>query len=120
MNITEADYVEHFGVRGMHWGIRRGKSKTGVSRPRGALLDRNARNTRAINQALSGKKYKVAVGIGRAFVGKEAHTRRLKNHLSEMRKQNARIKKGKLTVEDRLTLFGTISLADLVVSRRPI
>lgn len=49
------EFLEHFGVRGMHWGFRQGASKTGISRTRGSVLDRNQRNTQTQIRRAKGK-----------------------------------------------------------------
>jgi hypothetical protein len=98
------DFIEHFGVRGMHWGVRRGKSSTGVNRVRGATIDRHNRQINRIAAARDG------VGV----VGKANHALGVATHLGNKRFQKRMNKHiGKLNASnDRLTGHGKVLLRD--------
>lgn len=122
MGCTDAqidEYFEHHGVKGMKWGFRKSKKTTGVSRPRGALIDINKRQINNIALAKSGEKYQFSVALGRKLVGAETQKRNWKTMTSNLKAQNKRLKSGKLVVGDRLDMWGKVSLASLYVSRTP-
>lgn len=113
------EFFEHHGVVGMKWGIRRGKSKTGVSRSRGALIDRNDRLRRNIRQVQSGEKFKASAAIGRAFVGEKKQKENWKRLTKDLNDQNARLKAGKATIGDRINMLAIVAPANLLVTHRP-
>lgn len=119
MDLQTDEFLDHHGVKGQKWGIRKSERVTGVTRPRGALLDRNARTRQAIKDARSGERFRKTAAIGRAFVGKEQQQRNWNTLLRDLNAQDKRIKAGKLTTTDRLDLFGNTSIFNLVVSHRP-
>lgn len=115
----DTEFLEHFGVKGQKWGVRRGKSKTGVSRARGATIDRNDRMIANINASKAGTKYKVSTKAVAAVIGKERQTANQNNMIRDLKAQNKRLKTGELHVADRLKVIGGTSLFDLGISRRP-
>ena len=117
--MTVDDFLMHYGVMGMHWGIRKGKGTTGVSRARGAKIDMNKRLINRVQVAQSGRKYRASMALGRAFLGAEQQRANQNRTISNLRAQNRRLQSGKVTVTDRLDVFMTTSIADLYISRTP-
>lgn len=118
------DLLMHYGIRGMHWGVRRGKGTTGVSRARGALLDRNARDAKMLKDARAGKGHllpRASAKLGKKMLGEKLWEENYQKHMSYVRKQNRRLKTGKLTVADKIDM--TLNLYQhplgVVVSGRP-
>ena len=112
-------YLEHFGTKGMKWGVRRGRGTTGLTRHRGALIDRNTRIISVNKGMVAGTRHKRITAIGKKIVGDEAWKRRMNTQVKELNAQNDRLRKGKLTVEDRLDAVLNVSVGALVVSRTP-
>ena len=117
VKLTE-EQLEHFGTKGMKWGVRRGKKTSGVTRHRGAVIDRNAQVIAANKKALSGEKYKLTVKLGSALVGKDTMRRNMQTHIKDLNDQNKRLKAGKLNLGDRLDLM-TVHPVELLISARP-
>jgi hypothetical protein len=115
----------HFGIKGMKWGARKGKSVTGVTRHRGALLDRNARDEHRIAAAVRGDKTqsvrmdRAVVKVGRVILGKERFHRHMQKRINSLKAQDARLKSGKLKVMDRLDLTLNVGVPELLISNRP-
>jgi hypothetical protein len=135
MIIDEAVYLEHWGVRGMKWGYRQSKSKTGIGRGRSALIDRNNRSKLYLNRS---KNSKGSIVKGARFVRAWTETPKATLHISEMNKQldaqNKRLKKGghpkprdfiqmyagiPLRSTGILHVPGTLKVSELVVSNHP-
>ena len=116
---TEADdFLAHYGVQGMKWGRRRGKSVTGVSRTGGALMDRNARMSSKLNAAKAGN-FDIDQAIGSLVVGKKRWEKMADTTLANMKSQDDRIKSGKMNLADKMDAYNTVTLFDLYVSYRP-
>lgn len=115
-SLNEAMLI-HYGMRGMKWGVRRGKGVTGVSRHRGALMDRNNRVVFQRKKLIAGTRHKHLVGLAKKLVGEDTFNRRMKASIKELNSQNDRIKKGKITVEDRMDAILNVPLGALVISR---
>lgn len=116
---AEMDRLIHFGKKGMKWGVRKSKSETGVSRLRGAVLDRNQRNTNMIQRMKSGKtttSEKILSAPAKILLGKKYAARLDKSEI-QYNAQRDRIESGKTHFGDKLETFVTISLGDLLVSR---
>jgi hypothetical protein len=107
----------HYGIRGMKWGVRRGKGVTGVSRHRGALMDRNNRVVYQRKKLMAGTRHKHLVNLAKKVVGEDTFNRRMKSSIKELNAQNDRIKKGKITFEDRMDAIFNVPVGALVVSR---
>lgn len=118
----DEDLLMHYGIKGMKWGVRRGSSKTGVSRARGAQIDRNARHIKRTEDVLKGKglrRDKIAYKFDSLFLGKDTTKALYKVSIRDMQQQNSRLKSGKATVRDKLTVLMSTTPMDLVVSNRP-
>lgn len=116
------ELLMHYGMRGMKWGVRRGKSVTGVGRYRGALLDRNARDKKMLKDARKGKGAlapRAVNQLGKKLLGEKRWEKNFQKKMSEINKQNQRLKSGKLKVADRLDMTLTVSMFDLVVTHKP-
>lgn len=100
---TVLEELKHYGVKGMKWGIRRGKKKTGLSRFEGATVDRNNRWIARYEK-----------GAAKGIMARSKAVR-----ADYMRAQNERIKTGQRTADDIMQIYGGTSLAGLVISRAP-
>lgn len=118
-DLSLEEVMAHFGTKGMKWGIRGGKGTTGVTRSRGAILDRNARAQKINSDALSGKKYKAQVFIGKKLLGEKRYINRLNKINANLSAQDTRLISGKLKIRDRLQLIGNVGSGELLVSIRP-
>ena len=117
---TEVDaFLEHFGTKGMKWGRRQGKSVTGVSRSSGAIIDRNDRIINEVKKTQSGEKNKVADAIVKKVLGPDQQKRNQETLVSSLTAQNARLKSGKTTFNDKLDKFMNVSVGEMFVSARP-
>ena len=116
------DFLEHHGVKGMHWGIRQSKKKTGISRSRGILLDRNALLKNNIELAKQGDKFRISSAIGRKFIGKEQQTRNWNQTIANLNAQDKRLKSKKkdaLTFLDKVDMTTHWNVIDALVTTRP-
>jgi hypothetical protein len=122
MIISEEDYIAHFGVRGMHWGIRKGKKTTGVSRMRGMMLDRNARSVNNLQSMYSGKTGKRSAAMGKRLLGEAKWKENMNKSITNLNQQSDRLKAGKLLKSDRLDMAMHVRAfmgVGLVLSRTP-
>lgn len=116
------DLLMHYGMRGMKWGVRKGKGTTGVGRFRGALLDRNARDTKMLKDARKGTGHllpRAAAGLGKTLLGEKRWEKNFQKRMTHVNAQNQRLKKGKLTIADRIDMTLNVGAFDLVVSHTP-
>ena len=114
------EFLEHYGIKGMHWGVRKGKSKTGVGRARGAVIDYNDRQVDKLQRMKKGKNFRIQGKIGRKVLGEKDFNKRINMNTILYKDQNKRLMNdGKLNVNDRLTVIGRLSPVTLVTSYRP-
>lgn len=112
----------HYGIKGMKWGVRSGSKTTGVSRARGAAIDRNNRIIARTKEAQAGKgrlRDRLAVGIDNKLLGQRAAQNYRNYRIKDMQDQNKRLRTGKTTVSDKLQVLFTTTPLDLVVSVKP-
>jgi hypothetical protein len=110
------DAMAHFGVKGMQWGVRRGKKKSGVGRIRGAASQALFDEARRRRSAAS------SVGKNLAYNTSHARIRRRSGNLNTAKNQEAsarRILAGRTTTKDFLRAYGNISVSDLLVTTTP-
>lgn len=101
------EFLEHFGVRGMKWGVRRGKKHTGVGRVRGALTERSQRNEAKFDRRLRGKgtiRDRTARNLSKVTLGKKRSEKYYNFRLNYSKQQKARMEQGKGTVLDALAV----------------
>lgn len=118
----DENLLMHYGIKGMKWGFRRGSSKTGVSRARGGQIDRNDRHIKRMQNVVKGKgllRDRVEYKLSTIAVGKKTTDRLYKVSIKDMQEQNHRLKSGKATVRDKLTVLMSTTPLDLVASNRP-
>lgn len=114
MIVEQERYLEHFGVLGMKWGIRR--EDPTLTRPRSAQLNKNKNLIKAIGYAKSGKAYKTRVAIARTFLGEKRQQKNWDKSLTRLRAQNKRLRSGELFMSDRAQLLLGTSLFDMYVT----
>lgn len=108
--LEDIEYLEHYGVQGMKWGVRnKGRRADGrLTRTRQAVVNQNDDYVR--RQKARQKK--------RAAKGKTASNnsreRRRKDRISEVQSQTKRIKSGALWQQDRARIYNTVSVIDLI------
>ena len=104
----DEEFLAHFGTKGMKWGVRQGKKKTGVTRTRSQKIEKNTNRVKRIEKIKAGKKYRLEGAIGKKLLGKPEWNRRLNQRISDLNAQNKRLSSGKkLTPNDRYQLVAT-------------
>jgi hypothetical protein len=121
MIISEGAYLEHYGVKGMHWGIRKSHAQTGMTRREGAKYDKNLRKIDKRAKQLAGLKHKQIwyTYYGKLRIVNKHWQRNAKVKIKELTAQNERIKAGKTTLDDRLEIMAYTNVFDMMVSNRP-
>lgn len=105
------DFIAHYGVKGMHWGIRK---DPGIGRAREAILDRNDKQRHTLELAAAGKQFRTSVAVGRAMMGSKRMAKNYNKAFSRLDAQDARLRSGKpLKFSDRMDVIMTASLLDL-------
>lgn len=129
------DFLEHYGIKGMKWGIRNSYKKTGVSRFRSAQTDINNRSLLYLQRSRqSGNSVMKGLRFARAMYNSPRMTLNNKEMVSRLKEQNKRLKKGgHPTSQDMLQMHGEMALSllglwalpgritvpQLVISNRP-
>lgn len=118
-------YFEHRGVKGMKWGIRKGKSVEGVNRFVGQRRDGNDLVVYKTKQkqkyvslpADSPKKkdieavWRASAKTGQIFLTDKFQKKTWDKRVSRLSAENARLTKGKLTARDYLMVYGAIGVS---------
>jgi len=113
---TPEEALAHFGIKGMQWGVRSGKKKSGVGRIRGAASQALFDEARRRRSASS------STGKNLAYNASAGRIRRRSGNLNTAKNQEAsarRILAGKTTTKDFLRAYGNFRVLDLVVATTP-
>lgn len=109
------DYLEHVGVKGMKWGFRKGKKKTGVNRFYGAKMDINNRRIYRRQHRIDKTGYAASAALGRAFyMSKDRQLDHQKQTISKLKAQNKRVSTGKATTMDKIGTYAGIPISMLI------
>lgn len=114
-------FLAHYGKKGMKWGVRRGSLR---DRAAGATIDRRRGYKEASYRVAKGTgslKDKVRVGA-RMSAGELILNKGLKNSAQKrydsLVAQEGRLKAGKETIRDKVSMYAGTSLAELPVQRK--
>jgi hypothetical protein len=106
--MSDEDSLAHYGVKGMKWGVRKPR-EDGVSRSRGRIIDRNEKAAERIGEARTALKegggslsIRFANRVNRMTMGKRMTEKYYDTALSNLNDQSDRMRKGELTLHDRL------------------
>lgn len=113
--------LRHYGVIGMKWGRRRGGLR---ERFTGAMAERNQQEAAILNRMKKNdgtqtfeEKFNRKISVV-ARLGEKRLNKFLDKRLSDISAQNERIASGKMTMRDKFQGLNTVSMLDLMVSRR--
>jgi hypothetical protein len=108
----EKPSLEHHGVKGMHWGVR--KARTGNIDQETARLDRVAKGGGSLRDK--------AVALNSAKLTKVVRKGGLKSEAArnsaDLKAQKQRLATGKATMSDVLKAYGSVSVIDVVRSMK--
>jgi hypothetical protein len=120
---TPEEFLAHFGVKGMKWGVRR-DAKGFSERQKGAELDRNQREQAIAKRGIAGKHTtaeKIANAPARIILGKKGYDKLANHSLKELQAKRQRIESGKKNLWDKIDEyqnFDPIALAVTVQDHR--
>lgn len=113
------DFLEHYGVKGMKWGVRkgvRGRANAVVSRKLNTAIDYNDRV--ASGKASAVQTLRVAVS---ASVFELAKNKGVKNvaaaRADKGRAIRSRLETGEATFKDKMLTYGNVTLLELARGR---
>lgn len=119
MSNASEESLTHYGVKGMKWGVRKGKSETGLSRYSGAKIDQNERTRAMLKSARAGESHRVSVALGKKLIGSEKWESNFQQSMKNINAQNSRLRRGKATVADKIDMAFSVTYLELGVSIRP-
>lgn len=106
------DNISHHGVKGMHWGVR--KARTGNIDKETARLDRVAKGGGSVrDKALALNSAKLTKVVRKGGLRSEAA-----RNSADLKAQKQRLATGHATVKDVLKAYGSVSLVDVLRSRK--
>lgn len=114
------DYLEHYGVKGMKWGRRKGSLS---SRARQVGVEKKTKGIESRERVLSGKssiRDKIAAG-STLSAAKVLRNKGVKNaiakDLARDKATRSRLQSGQATTRDKLQVAMNVSILDLTVKR---
>ena len=114
------DFLEHYGVAGMKWGVRKSKAEAGISRSRQALIEKNNNQMKFLTSVRKGDQRQRTKAFGEMIIGKKQWEKNYKTTMSTLKAQNKRlVSNGKLSLKDKMSIFAQVSILDLYVSQTP-
>lgn len=114
------DFLEHYGVKGMKWGKRRGGSvRDKFKSAAKERADRSAdRFQRLYLKENLNRRETLAYNINRATMGRKRSERLYKQNAIAFMKQSDRISSGKATMRDKLDAVYNTPLIDVLFERQ--
>jgi hypothetical protein len=100
--------LEHFGRKGMKWGVRRSKSVTGQGRFAGAKTQANDRMIRGRTKFANGPLGKIP-----------GYKKMQKKQINKLERSNERIASGKMKARDILAIYSAVGITDLMFTKTP-
>lgn len=97
------EFFAHYGVKGMHWGVRKANRLTlarNVARGRADLLDRT--------------HFALTTQTGRLIIAKGSLKKAARMEVKELEAQKTRIESGKALLSDKVEFYLNTPLKDLV------
>lgn len=118
------DFLVHYGVKGMRWGVRKSRKKAGVGRASGAKLDRNARRKAYYEKKISksGRGYTAPVMGVISLLPERKRKAILQKRVDRITAADKRIKSGNRSAKDVIQTYGGVALygpAGVLVSVKP-
>lgn len=114
---VSGEFLSHFGVKGMHWGIRKSGKVTGLDRSTGALIDQNSREIVRARKQLNDRG--VSTYLGRRFFGNAEYNKLKRSRIASLTNENDRMRKGWRFYADRKKKLLNLSLWELYISATP-
>lgn len=121
MSMTYDDYLEHYGVKGMKWGVRKSKKVTGESRVTGATRDAIARTSHHLKEQRAGGNAKLSRGYGIVTsLGSKRFDRKLEKRINKLDAADKRWREGKTNVLDKLDFALAVPMGGLFIEAKPV
>jgi hypothetical protein len=117
----DAYFLEHFGVKGMRWGVRQNKAKTGLARRHAALIESDARNIKLrkkIRDRKAGTVLNAITAADRLIMGKKRFEKFHNMHIKNLQNRQKRVRSGELLIRDRLAANLGISPINMLIVRK--
>lgn len=113
------NFLTHYGVKGMRWGLRRGSLS---SRVKSARLENNKAVTNHLERLRAGKdltRVERAINVtNHMTMGKTLTNKYYDWQISGMKKETAKIEEGRLNVAQKLSVALSTPVISLAVERR--